>query len=253
MSFEMLSDLGIKKYEMCRDEKGRFFARSIVAGLYLGLATILSTTLGTLLFKDHYIASKIAVAASFGIGLVIIVILGSELFTGNCFTTMIPVYGKKLKFRQIIPMWIICYIGNFVGIALICFLFVKSGSNQELLTEYITTVVDGKLAFSAGQLFIKGVLCNFIVCVGAYVGMKMQDDTAKTIIMMLVVMAFVLPGFEHSIANMGNFTLGITALGTSYDWSLVPLHMLISTAGNIIGGAVLLGVPLFIMIKPKKR
>ena len=51
MSFEMLSDLGIKKYEMCRDDIGRFFARSVVAGLYLGLATILSTTLGTLLFK----------------------------------------------------------------------------------------------------------------------------------------------------------------------------------------------------------
>ena len=51
--------------------------------------------------------------------LVIIVILGSELFTGNCFTTMIPVYGKKLKFRQIIPMWIVCYFGNFVGIALV--------------------------------------------------------------------------------------------------------------------------------------
>ena len=53
MSFEMLSDLGIKKYEMCRDDIGRFFARSVVAGLYLGLATILSTTLGTLLFKDY--------------------------------------------------------------------------------------------------------------------------------------------------------------------------------------------------------
>ena len=75
MSFEMLSDLGIKKYEMCRDDIGRFFARSVLAGLYLGLATILSTTLGTLLFKDNLIASKIAVAGSFGIGLVIIVIL----------------------------------------------------------------------------------------------------------------------------------------------------------------------------------
>ena len=127
MSFEMLSDLGIKKYEMCRDEPGRFLARSVVAGLYLGLATILSTTLGTLLFQNNLIASKIAVAGSFGIGLVIIVILGSELFTGNCFTTMIPVYGKKLKFRQIIPMWVVCYIGNFIGISLICILFVKSG------------------------------------------------------------------------------------------------------------------------------
>lgn len=154
MSFEMLSDLGIKKYEMCRDEPGRFFARAIVAGLYLGIATILSVTLGTLLFQTNLIASKIAVAGSFGIGLVIIVILGSELFTGNCFTTMIPIYGKKLKFRQIIPMWIICYIGNFIGISLVCFLFVKSGSNHDLFIPYIESIVSGKLTFSVGELFI---------------------------------------------------------------------------------------------------
>ena len=166
---------------------------------YLGIATILSVTLGTLLFQNNLIASKIAVAGSFGIGLVIIVILGSELFTGNCFTTMIPIYGKKLKFRQIIPMWIICYIGNFIGISLVCFLFVKSGSNHDLFIPYIESIVSGKLTFNVGELFIKGVLCNFIVCVGTYVGMKMQDDTAKTIIMMIIVMAFVLPGFEHSI------------------------------------------------------
>lgn len=252
MSFEMLSNLGIKKFEMCRDEPGRFLARSIVAGLYLGLATILSVTLGTLLFQNNLIASKIAVAGSFGIGLVIIVILGSELFTGNCFTTMIPVFGKKLKFKQIIKMWIICYLGNFMGIALICFLFVKSGSNHELFITYIESIVSGKLTFDIVELFIKGVLCNFIVCVGAYVGMKMQDDTAKTIIMMIVVMAFVLPGFEHSIANMGYFTLGITGLGTSFDWSLLPLHMLTSTLGNVVGGGILLGLPLYMMIKPQK-
>lgn len=252
MSFEMLSNLGIKKYEMCRDETGRFFARSIVAGLYLGLATILSSTLGALLFKTNLIASKIAVAGSFGIGLVIIVILGSELFTGNCFTTLIPVYGKKLKFKQIIPMWIVCYLGNFVGISLICFLFIKSGSNHELISEYIKNTIDGKLAFEAMQLFIKAILCNFIVCVGAYVGMKMEDDTAKTIIMMIVVMAFVLPGFEHSIANMGYFSLGVTLFGADYNWVMLPLHMLISTFGNMIGGGVLLGLPLYMMIKPKK-
>ena len=224
MSFEMLSDLGIKKYEMCRDEPGRFFARAIVAGLYLGIATILSVTLGTLLFQNNLIASKIAVAGSFGIGLVIIVILGSELFTGNCFTTMIPIYGKKLKFRQIIPMWIICYIGNFIGISLVCFLFVKSGSNHDLFIPYIESIVSGKLTFNVGELFIKGVLCNFIVCVGTYVGMKMQDDTAKTIIMMIIVMAFVLPGFEHSLANMGYFKEKCEELGidentsTQLDW-----------------------------------
>ena len=233
MSFEMLSDLGIKKYEMCRDDIGRFFARSVVAGLYLGLATILSTTLGTLLFKDNLIASKIAVAGSFGIGLVIIVILGSELFTGNCFTTMIPVYGKKLKFRQIIPMWIVCYFGNFVGIALVCYLFFISGSNHELLSEYVVSCANTKLSFDIIELLVK-------------------DDTAKTIIMMIVVMAFVLPGFEHSIANMGSFTLTIGALGSGANFGLIAIHMIVVTFGNMIGGGVLLGLPLYLMIKPNK-
>ena len=225
MSFEMLSDLGIKKYEMCRDDIGRFFARSVVAGLYLGLATILSTTLGTLLFKDNLIASKIAVAGSFGIGLVIIVILGSELFTGNCFTTMIPVYGKKLKFRQIIPMWIVCYFGNFVGIALVCYLFFISGSNHELLSEYVVSCANTKLSFDIIELLVKAVLCNFIVCVGAY---------------------------EHSIANMGSFTLTIGALGSGANFGLIAIHMIVVTFGNMIGGGVLLGLPLYLMIKPNK-
>lgn len=165
---------------------------------------------------------------------------------------MIPVYGKKLKFRQIIPMWLVCYLGNFVGISLLCFLFIKSGSNHDLISEYIRNTIDAKLAFDAMQLLVKAILCNFIVCVGAYVGMKMEDDTAKTIIMMIVVMAFVLPGFEHSIANMGYFSLGATLFGTTYNWIMLPLHMLVSTFGNIIGGGVLLGLPLFMMIKPKK-
>ena len=253
MNFEKLSEIGIKKYEMCRDETGRFFTRSVVAGLYLGLATILSVTLGMLLSQVNMVASKIAVAGSFGIGLVIIVILGSELFTGNCFTSMMPVYGKKLKFRQILPMWAVCYVGNFVGIAIIAFLFVKSGSNHELFVDYIEGVISGKLTFDVMELFVKGILCNFIVCVGSYVGTKVQDEMAKTVIMMIVVMAFVLPGFEHSIANMGYFSLGFTQFGFNFDWSQLPLHMLISTLGNIVGGGILLGFPLFMMLKPKEK
>ena len=199
-----------------------FFIRSIVAGLYLGLATILSYTLAVLLVEHHVIAAKIAFAGAFGIGLVIIVLLGSELFTGNCFTTMFPVYHKRLKFLDILPMWGICYVGNFVGIALICF------------------------------LFIKGILCNFIVCAAAFVGMKLKEEMAKTFIMMIIVMTFVLPGFEHSIANMGTFSMTFTALGTSISWSGVGLHMLLSTLGNIIGGSILLGLPIYLMIRPKK-
>ena len=70
--------------------------------------------------------------------------------------------------------------------------------------------------------------------------------------MMIIVMTFVLPGFEHSIANMGTFSMTFTALGTGISWSGVWLHMLLSTLGNIIGGSILLGLPIYLMIRPKK-
>ena len=237
MDYELLEKAAMTKYEISKKDPFRFFIRSIVAGLYLGLATILSYTLAVLLVEHHVIAAKIAFAGAFGIGLVIIVLLGSELFTGNGFTTMFPVYHKRLKFLDILPMWGICYLGNFVGIALICFLF---------------NVVSNKLSFDGLELFIKGILCNFIVCAAAFVGMKLKEEMAKTFIMMIIVMTFVLPGFEHSIANMGTFSMTFTALGTSISWSGVGLHMLLSTLGNIIGGSILLGLPIYLMIRPKK-
>lgn len=252
MDYELLEKAAMTKYEMSKKDPFRFFIRSIVAGLYLGLATILSYTLAVLLVEHHVIAAKIAFAGAFGIGLVIIVLLGSELFTGNCFTTMFPVYHKRLKFLDILPMWGICYIGNFVGIALICFLFIKSGVNHEAMNQYLASVVSNKLNFDYLELFIKGILCNFIVCAAAFVGMKLKEETAKTFIMMIIVMTFVLPGFEHSIANMGTFSMTFTALGTGISWSGVWLHMLLSTLGNIIGGSILLGLPIYLMIRPKK-
>ena len=82
--------------------------------------------------------------------------------------------------------------------------------------------------------------------------MKLKEETAKTFIMMIIVMTFVLPGFEHSIANMGTFSMTFTALGTGISWSGVWLHMLLSTLGNIIGGSILLVLPIYLMIRPKK-
>ncbi|RHM60886.1 formate/nitrite transporter family protein [Coprobacillus sp. AF33-1AC] len=250
--FQKLHTAAIGKYEMCKNDPFRFFMRSIVAGLYLGLATILSYTLAVLLIEHHVIVAKIAFAGAFGIGLVIIVLLGSELFTGNCFTSMFSVYHGDLKFVDIIPMWIICYVGNFVGIALVCFLFIKSGVNHDAMNQYLANVVSGKLNFDWLQLLIKGILCNFIVCAAAFVGMKLKEEIAKTIIMMIIVMTFVLPGFEHSIANMGTFSMAFTALGTSISWAGVWLHMVLSTLGNIIGGSIMLALPIYLMNRPEK-
>lgn len=252
MDRELLVDKGLEKYNMCQEDPQRFFMRSIVAGLYLGMATILSYTLGCLLFKDVLVASKIAVAFTFGIGLVAICLLGAELFTGNCFTSIMPVLDKKLKLHQVFKMWIICYLGNFIGIFVVCGLFVLSGVNQLIMKEYMTTVMHAKIAFDPLQLFIRAILCNFVVCIASFAGIKLKSEAAKAIIIIVVVAGFVLPGFEHSIANMGIFTVGFGELQGSIGFDWVPLHMLLSTLGNIIGGSVLLGVPVYYMNVEKK-
>ena len=245
---ENINKVGINKVEMAKNDSFRFFMRSIMAGLYLSMAAILSFSLGAL-FQDNTAVSKTLVAGTFGIGLAMIVFLGGELFTGNCFTTMIPVYSKKLKIKDLIPAWIICYLGNCVGSIIVCAIFIGSGSLKDVMTTYLTASITAKLNFDIIQLLLKAVLCNFVVCVGAYAGMKVQDSITKFVFILLIVMIFVLPGFEHCIANVSTFTMGLTLLGNNVSWINLPLHMLISTIGNILGGSVLLGLPVYLTFK----
>ncbi|MCD7839387.1 MAG: formate/nitrite transporter family protein [Erysipelotrichaceae bacterium] len=244
---EVLSQIGKSKIQMMKDDPLRFFTRAVLAGLYLGIAAIISYTLGAL-FSDNTAVSKVMVAGSFGIGLVAIIFLGAELFTGNCYVTMMPVIKGDIKLRGIIPAWIACYVGNCVGIGIICWLFIMCGSQSSILKPYLQSLIDAKLDFDVVQLIIRGILCNFIVCIAAYAGVKIKGDTARLIVIMVMVMAFVLPGFEHCIANAGIFTMGISLLGSSINIAMIPLHMLLSTIGNIIGGTFL-AVLLYIVFR----
>ncbi|MBR5289751.1 MAG: formate/nitrite transporter family protein [Erysipelotrichaceae bacterium] len=245
---ENITKAGIGKIELAKANPFKFFMRSCMAGAYLAIAAILSFSLGAL-FQHDVALSKTLVAGSFGIGLALIVFLGGELFTGNCFTTIMPVYTKRKKLTELVPAWVICYAGNCVGSAIICTLFISSGALKDALTTYLTSSIAAKLNFDLMELFIKAILCNFIVCAGAYAGMKIQDSMTKLVFLVIIVMAFVLPGFEHCIANAGTFTMGLTLLGSSMDWSLLPLHMLIATIGNIIGGSILIGLPVYLTFK----
>ena len=245
---ENITKAGITKIEMAKSQPFKFFMRSCMAGAYLAMAAILSYSLGAL-FQENAALSKTLVAGSFGIGLAMIVFLGGELFTGNCFTTVMPIYTKKKKLIDLVPSWLICYFGNCLGSAIICAIFIYSGSLKGAMTMYLTSVIQSKLHFDALELILKGILCNFIVCVGAYTGMKVQDSMTKLIFLVIIVMAFVLPGFEHCIANAGTFTMGVTLLGPSVSWAPLPLHMLLSTVGNIIGGSVLFGLPIYLTFK----
>lgn len=248
MNREMLINKGLAKYEMFENEKRTFMVRSLLGGLYLGLAVIFSYTLGALLTYYYTpVVGKIGIAFTFGIGLVAIYLLGAELFTGNCFSGILSYFAKKTTLKDYFKMLFVCYTGNFIGIIIICSLFVLSGVNHDYIQPYFIDLMETKAAIPFVELFVRGILANFVVCMGSLAAALVKTESAKITVIMLLVAAFVFPGFEHSIANMGIFTIGF---GVGYsNFIMVPLHMLLSTTGNIIGGAILFALPVYLMTK----
>lgn len=253
MDLVLLEEAGLKKVKLSKSEPFKYFLRAVMAGFYLGVASILSYSLGSVVAQIDPMLGKIAFASLFGLAFILCVFLNAELFTGNCLTTIIPVYTKKLTLIEILPSWVICYFGNFVGAGIIGFLFIQSGALSHILVDYLESILVYKLEFDVMQLFVRGILCNFVVCIATYLSYKMKSETAKVIVFFVVIIAFVLPGFDHSIANMVTFSMGATAFGVNLNYVQVFMNLLISTFGNILGGSVLLALPIYLIYKPESK
>lgn len=249
MDFELIESTGLKKIDGYLKNKKTFFVKSIVAGLYLGLATILAFTLGSMLYVMHPVAGSIGTAIFFGIAFVLIVFLNGELFTGNVFFTLFPVMNRKRKGLDLIPMWSLNYLGNALGAIFILVLFIYSDAQAKYVHDYVKLVVNAKLHYTALSVFLKSILCNFVVVIAGYASVKVSDEMAKIVVMFLVVMTFVLPGLDHSIANIGVYSMGYVLEGMSPLLGQMVWYTAISTLGNIIGGAVLFALPMYYILK----
>lgn len=238
---EKLVKLAEKKYRNASNDPARYIGRAIVTGFYVIVAIILSYTAGGILYPVSHEVSKILVSTTFSFALALIVFLSGELFTGNNLVMALGFYHKRISIGGVLKVWIYSYIGNFIGSAIFAYLFIKSGAALNYIEPYIQVVIDGKLHLSILQLILRGVLCNYIVCLGYLTGIKMETEIGKIVMMFFCVFAFIVAGFEHSIANMGVFSIGYFALGT-LPMKLVLRNILWVTIGNIIGGGVLLAL-----------
>lgn len=239
---DKLSIQAQKKYNNLDENLGKYMGRAIVTGFYMMLALIISYSTGAILNPNYKEFAKISVAATFSLGLTLIVFLKGELFTGNNLVMCVGMYEKKVKFKMLMKVWLYSYMGNFIGSIILAFLFVRSGATLDAIKAFIEPIVHTKLNLSAEQLLLRGILCNFIVCVGYLSSMKMETESGRLIMMILCVFAFVISGLEHSVANMGIFSVATFALG-ALPIELVVRNLFWVTLGNIIGGGILLGLP----------
>lgn len=224
----------------------RMFVLAIMAGMFIALAGAASTI--AVVSIESASVAKLVTALIFPAGLAMVVINGTELFTGNNLM-IISVLNKKETVRQMLRNWIIVYIGNFLGSILITGLFtlghIYSLFDNKLAASVISTAVT-KCNLSLSDAFIRAILCNILVCIA--VMMTMMSDTlpGKIAALYLPIMVFVLCGFEHSVANMSYISgglfanmaygnLGVDTSGLTWFNFLIG-NMLPVTLGNIVGG-----------------
>ncbi|MBW9169596.1 formate/nitrite transporter family protein [Clostridium estertheticum] len=247
-----VSASAIKKSELLKKSKMRYLTSSALAGIYVGFGILLIFTIGGLLSQATSPVTKIIMGASFGIALSLVIMAGSELFTGNNMTMTIGSLEKKVSWLDSTNIWIYSFIGNFVGSAALAAMFVGSGLAKGSTASFILKTSQMKMASPSIELFLKGLLCNMLVCLAVWCSIKLKEETAKLIMIFWCLFAFITTGFEHSIANM---TLLTTALMIPHSAAIsiggLAHNIIWVTLGNFVGGAVFIGAAYWFISKEK--
>ena len=240
---QAVSSAASNKAELCNKHPDKFIVRSAMAGFYIVVATLLSNVTAAVLYPTAPAAGKILSSLLFSIAIILIVFIGGELFTGNNMTMTIGLLDHSCSIKDLLKVWIVSYIGNFAGAFILSSIAVASGASRQILTEYFESFIYAKLSIPSSELLLRGIMCNFLVCLAVWTGTRMKSESGKLIVMFLVIMSFVISGFEHCIANMSTFTIAYL-LVDGISLSLILKSMFFVTIGNIIGGALLLAIPL---------
>jgi formate transporter len=233
---------------------------SILAGAFIAFAAEGSNT------AIHTITSvgigKALAGALFATGLMMVIITGAELFTGNTLIVVSCLEGSS-RWRSLLKNWIVVYIGNFIGSMIIVIFIYLSGQfnfSNGLLGGYTLKVATYKISLSFTNALFMGILCNWLVCMAVWMAASTKDITGKLLAIFFPIWLFITSGFEHSIANMYYIPAGILAKGndgwvraalslgvteqklTELNWTSFLFKNLVPvTIGNIIGGAIFVG------------
>ena len=245
---------------------------AVLAGAFIALGAMFATTVlaganGTV----PYGISRLLAGIAFCLGLILVIVGGAELFTGNTLMVMAWAAGR-VTLTEMLRAWAIIYVGNFIGAigtALLVFLSGQPFNGKGIVGAVAMKLATEKVSLSFDHAFFLGILCNVLVCLAVWLAIGARTTSDKVLAVLFPVSAFVVAGFEHSVANMYLIPLGLflkgwaptslwTQIGSTtsdftvltwaaFFWSLIPV-----TLGNIVGGGVLVGgIYWFIYLRPR--
>jgi formate transporter FocA len=252
-------DVGVRKAQM---DAPRTFVLAVLAGAFISLGAIFATTvLAGASDSVPFGISRLLAGLVFSLGLVLVIVGGAELFTGNTLIVMAWA-GGKLTLRGLLRNWSLVFVGNLAGAiatALLMLLAQQHRFGGGAVGASALAIARAKVELGFTQAVALGTLCNGLVCLAVWLTLSARTTADRILAVVLPIAAFVAAGFEHSVANMYFIPMGLlirdyappefwTAIGQSADdyvsltWRAFVLRNLLPvTAGNIIGGAGLVG------------
>jgi formate transporter len=249
------------------------FTLGVLAGAFIALGAIFSTTVAAGAGEMPYGVGRLLTGAAFSLGLILVVVGGAELFTGNALIVMAWA-SRKVGTPVVLRNWLLVYAGNFVGAVATAVVAFVSGQylfGGGSVGQAALAIGNAKTGLEFVPAVALGMLCNALVCLAVWLSFSARTTTDRILAIVPPIAAFVAAGFEHSIANMYFIPQALlirslapdtfwTAIGaTPADYLNVTLtgflaNLVPVTIGNIIGGAVMVGIVYwFVYLRPGVR
>jgi formate/nitrite transporter len=233
-------------------DSNKMLILGLLAGAYIGFGAQIATIVA--IDAAQYVGlgiSKIIMGTVFSVGLMLVILGGAELFTGNCLI-LLSVLGGRVKVSELLRNWSIVYLGNFLGSVLLAYIIFNAGlynMGSNALGATAINIANSKVNLTFTQAFYRGIACNWLVCLAVWMATSAENTSGKILACIFPIMAFVGSGFEHSVANMFFVPMGIMLNEVPEVISLVGLNtanlnwigfilknLIPVTLGNIIGG-----------------
>jgi nitrite transporter NirC len=230
------ADIGMQKAKALNRSVLAFLTGAAMAGAYVGFGGIVMFSVGAHLAPEW---ARLIMGAVFASALTIIVFAGGELFTGAVMSMSFAALCNRVRWSDVISVWSACWLGNLVGATGLAMLMRMAGGGVLLGdgSELFYRVVIAKMNASASELFARGLLCNWLVCLALWMCARTKSDSAKLGLIFWPVMLFASSGFEHSVANMFIFAMALLGPDHANVTFAGALHNIFwVTFGNTAGG-----------------
>ena len=237
---ETLEKIGLaskKKMGVLNSSILKYLISSAFAGMFIGIGILLIFTIGSL--TANLPSQKILMGVSFAIALSLVIIMG------------VGILRKDVKVSDAIKLWCICWIGNLIGGIILALLYVGSGLVKGDLASFYEKTAMAKASAPFLALVCKGILCNILVCLAVLSGFRTNDDSAKILMTFMCLFAFITSGFEHSIANMTVYAVGLISPEVHISITDALKNLIPVTIGNWIGGGVIVGGGFYLLKSAK--